>query len=58
MTLTDEARQFWSAAYFLRQATNRDRSQAVKVLRHLSRTAQGTIAAKAVAVLAEWDNVA
>jgi len=56
MSMTDEARQFWSAVYFLRQAHGRDHAQAVRVLRHLTRSSNGTIAGRAAQALMEHES--
>ncbi len=56
MTLDDQARQLWAASYFLRQAHGRDRTQAVRVLRQLTRSSNGTIAGRAEQALMEHES--
>jgi hypothetical protein len=49
------AKQFWSAAHFLRRAPNRDHAIAVKILRQVAR-ATGPVQCRAATLLREIDN--
>ena len=51
-----QAKQFWSAAYFIRRAPHRDRSNAIKVLEHLHVNATGAIQNRADKLLVEIHN--
>ncbi|MFB9950036.1 hypothetical protein ACFFP0_14330 [Rhizobium puerariae] len=55
MSFADDAKQFWSATYFLRRAQGRDTRMAVKVLRRLTGSSNATIAAKAEQSLVEHE---
>jgi hypothetical protein len=54
--LDERAKQFWSAAYFIRHAPGRDRSPAIKILEHLSINAPGAIQERADKLLARIHN--
>ena len=54
--LDERAKQFWSAAYFIRRAKDRDRSTAIKILEHLSVNAPGVIQERADQLLARIHN--
>lgn len=56
MGMDDEARQLWAACTFLRLAVDRDRTVAIRVLRHLSRSSDARIAAKAAQALQDHEN--
>lgn len=51
--LAEQAKQFWSAAYFVRRAPERDHSIAVKVLENLYLNAPGPIQDRADKLLVE-----
>lgn len=51
--LTDEARQYWSASYFYRRATKRDRTKAIAIIRELTKSPIGKIAALSKSLLEE-----
>ena len=56
MSLVDDARKFWIAAYFVRRTKDREAVLAVRVLRHLARSSNGTISTRADAVLVEYED--
>lgn len=49
--LDEQARDFWSAAYYYRRARDRDTSTAVKILRRIHETATGLIHDRAEEIL-------
>jgi len=54
--IADHARSYWYAATFYRRATQRDRSNAIKILRSLTRSPYGRVAAHARALTKEIEN--
>lgn len=54
--LDERAKQFWSAAYFIRRAKDRDRSTAIKILEHLSVNAPDAIQHRADELLVRIHN--
>lgn len=44
-SIAEQARRFWFAAKFYRQAHDRDRTQAIKIIHSLTRSPFGRIAA-------------
>lgn len=51
MTLADRTRKFWSAAFFLRRAPDRNRSIPIKVLEQVARTTTGRVHDRAITLL-------
>lgn len=49
------SRSFWSAAYFLRRATNRDQTTALAVLNRLSTSTVAAIQQRAANTLKEYN---
>ncbi len=54
--IANEARQLWAASFFVRRAKDGDGAVAWRALRHLSRSQNKVIAARAGAVLTEREN--
>lgn len=54
--LSEKARQFWSAVWFIRRGPDRDRAEAVKILRHVHDTSTGMIHDRAEELLKGIDN--
>ncbi|QND53445.1 hypothetical protein HB779_17290 [Phyllobacterium sp. 628] len=57
MPLDQDAKNFWSAAYFYRLAPDRNRSMAIKILEHVRNTGTGKAQASAAALLKDIENV-
>lgn len=55
-SLSERAKQFWSAAYFIRRAPDRDPSTAIKILEHLHVNAAKPISDRADEILVEIHN--
>lgn len=53
---SERARQFWSAAFFLRRAIHRDPQLAIRVLAHVARNSTGEVQRRAATMLREIEN--
>ena len=53
MNIETEARRFWSAAFFIRRAPDRDHREAVRILRFVTNTSTGRVHDRALALLRE-----
>jgi len=56
MGTDDESGMLWAAMFFIRQARDRDLTKATRVLRHLSRSSDTKIAAKAAQALQQYES--
>lgn len=50
MSVHFDIKPFWAAAYFVRRAPNRDQTNAMRVLRHLSVNGKGLVRIRAQAL--------
>ncbi len=56
MRLADRTREYWCAAFFLRRATDRNRSVALTVLEHVIDTGDDKLSERADQLLKEIQN--
>lgn len=52
--LREQARQFWSASFYLRRATDRSPAIAIKILRSLTKSRFAPIATKSRSILEQY----
>lgn len=56
VSLSERAKQFWSAAYYIRRAPHRDHEKARKILAHVAMNTTGKISDRAIKLLKETEN--
>lgn len=56
-TAEEWARRFWFAAYYIRRASDRDRSKAIEILSNICCNAPPPIAMRALATMKEIEHV-